>query len=146
MNLSALPEGFIRFSLAITAIVAASWWVNLELTSVAPTSTTFLPLFLLLAASRVVLLLVLCGAGAGIGIGCVSISLKRLRSPNRFESPHRWVRYAMSGLSMVVTVMMFFLTCAIGLLCIGATGFFFSCVMFAGLQVSEFLLFRRMLK
>ncbi|MHB1087556.1 MAG: hypothetical protein ACYC19_02190 [Acidimicrobiales bacterium] len=145
MSLIALPRGFIRFSLALTAIVAASWWMNFELTPVAPTSTSFLPLFLLLTASRVILLLTLCGAGAGIGIGCASISLQCLRSPNRFKSPHRSIRYTMSCLSVVATVVVFILTYAIVLLCIGTTGFFFSCMMFTGLQVSEFLLIRRIL-
>ena len=146
MILFALPKGFIRFSLAITAIVAASWWVNFDLTPVATTATSFLSLFLLLTTSRVVLILALCGAGAGIGMGCVTVSVKCFRSPSQIESPRRWVRIAMSCLSVIVTIVMLVFTYAIGLLCIDIAGFLFSCVMFAGLQFSEFLLLRRFLR
>ena len=145
MILFALPKGFIQFSLKITMIVAASWWVNFKLTPVTPSAASFLPLFLLLTTSRVVLVLALCGAGADFGMVCVTVSVKCFRAPARIDSPHRRVRYTMSYLSGIVVLLVLVLTYAIGLLCMDMTGFFASCVMYAGLQFSEFLLLRGIL-
>jgi hypothetical protein len=146
MNLFELPSGLVRSSLATTAVVAASWWVNYELSSVASTTTTFLPIFLLALTARVILGFAFCGACAGIGMGSVAISMMCFRLPSRIRSPHELVRYSKSCLSIIVALVVFTVTYGIGNVCMGTTGFFADCVMFAGLQVSEFLFLRRILR
>lgn len=133
-----LTSGFVRFSLVITAIVAASWWVDYELVPVMPSATTFLPLYLLMMTARVVLGLAVCGAAAGIGMGSVATSMACFRNLSRVSSPHLWVRHSRSCFSVIVALMVLVVTYGIGFFCIGATGFIADCVMFVGLQVSEF--------
>jgi hypothetical protein len=146
MMLFELPKGFVRFSLVITATVAASWWVDFELVPVKPSATSFLPLYLLIMMARVVLGLAICGASAGIGMGSVAMSMACFRHLSRIRSPHLWVRHSRSFVSVIVALMVLVVTYGIGYVCIGATGFIADFVMFVGLQSSEFLFVSRILR
>ena len=146
MTLNELPSGFLRFSMTITAAVVVSWWVNYELAPVIPAATSFLPIYLFMMTARAILGLVFCGACVGIGMGSFASSITCFRYLNHQRSHRTSVRYARSCFATIVALIIFTVTYGIGIVCVGATNFFAYAMMFAGLQVSEFLLLRRILR
>ena len=138
-----LPRGFVPVSLAITAVVGASWWVNYELIPVMNAVTTFVPIYLLVLTARVVLGLAFCGASVGIGMGGCAASTTCFRYLNRTRSLRPLVRYSKSCLATIVALIVFFVSYGIGFISIGATGILALSVMFVGLQVGEFFLLHR---
>ena len=146
ITLTEPPQGFLRFSIAISAVVAVSWWVNYELTPVMTAATTFLPIYLLMMTARAVLVLAFCGACFGIGMGSFASTITCFRYLNQQGSRRTSVRYSRSCFAIIVALIIFTVTYGIGIVCVGATNFFAYAMMFAGLQVSEFLLLRRILR
>lgn len=129
--------------MAITALVAASWWVNYELSPVASTTSTFLPMFLLVLLSRVILGFAFCGSCAGIGMGSVAMSMLCFRLLSQIGFPVFSARYSRRCLVSIAASIVFIATYGGGFVCIGDTGFFADFVMFMGLQISEFFMIRR---
>lgn len=146
VNLNELPKGFWRFSMAITILVAVSWWVDYELVPVVRSATTFLPIYLLMMTARVVLGFAFCGACVGIGIGSFVSGITCYRYLSQKSSLGRWARYLRSGFATIVSSIVFFVIYGIGLVSIGPSSVLAYAVMFAGLQVSEFYLLRRILR
>lgn len=143
ITLFQFPPAFVQFSVAVTAVVALSLWVNSELAPVMPSATTFLPIYLLMITVRVVFGLAFCGACVGIGMGSFASSIACFRYLNQKRSLRPSPSYSSSCFAAIVGTIVFFVMYGIGFFCIGATGPFPSFVMFVGLQVSEFLLLRR---
>ena len=145
MNPNELPKGFWRFSMTITILVALSWWVNYELDPVVRSATTFLPIYLIMMTVRAVLGLAFCGACVGIGMGSFVSGITCYRYLSQKRSLGRWARYLRSCFATIVSSIVFFVIYGIGLISIGPSSILAYAVMFAGLQVSEFYLLRRIL-
>ena len=145
ITLTEPPQGFLRFSMAISAVVAVSWWVNYELTPVMTAATTFLPIYLLMMTARAVLVLAFCGACFGIGMGSFASTITCFRYLNQQGSRRTSVRYSRSCFAIIVALIIFTVTYGIGIACIGASNLFAYAIMFAGLQICEFFLLHRIL-
>ena len=140
MTLTELPRGFLRFSMAISAVVSVSWWVNYELAPVMPSATTLLPIYLLMMAARAVLVLAFFGACVGIGMGTFALTITCFRYLNQQRSRRPTARHSRRCFAAIVALIIFTVTYRIGVSCIGVSNFFAYMMMFAGLQVSEFIL------
>jgi len=136
----------IPISLAITAVVAVSWWVNYELIPVMNVATSFLPIYLLVLTARVVLGLAYCCASVGIGLGGGVVSTICYRHFNRTKSHRTFIRYAKKCLATIVALFVFVVSYGIGFISIGASDVFALGVMFVGLQVGEVFLLCQFLR
>jgi hypothetical protein len=96
-------------------------------------------------AYRAVLGFAFCGACVGIGMGSFTLTITCFRYLNQQQSHRTSVRYARSCSAAIVSLVVFLVTYGIGIACIGSPNLFANAMMFAGLQVSEFVLLGRIL-
>ena len=129
--------------MAVTVVVAASWWVDFELVPVTTSDVTFLPFYLLLVAARVVLGLALCGAGFGIGMGSAASGITCFRIISKNRPTQTWPRFLRTCYATIAALTVFVFTYGFGSICLGDSGFLADSVLFAWLQVGGFFAYRR---
>lgn len=146
MGFIVMPKGFLHFSNAVTTILVLSWWVDFELAAVHLGNSGWPVLEIVVLLDQVVLLTIGGTACIGMGVGCGLLGLKCLRSPSRIRSRSVIIRYGLSLASVSLALLVVTGTLLICNSSMESINLVSGLLLFTGLQVSEIVIWRRILR